>query len=480
MSGGDLRHADTVRVIVIGAGIAGSAAALAFGRGGHEVVLVDRGAEPSFEGWSADEVFQRWQPPGIAQFRQPHNFLGLGRVVLRDRFSDVYGALHRSGAAEVDQASFLGGTAREPGDADLAVITCRRPVFDSVLRAAVRRQPRVTYRPAIVSGLRVRPNGPATHVDAAVLATGEVLPGDLFVDASGRGARTAGWLSAAGGPLLPSVTSECGLLYYSRHYRVREQHPMPRPVSLLGGPRGDLGYLAFAVFLGDNRTFCLCIMAAPWDKPFRSLREPAAYQRAAALLPGLAPWLEVAEPISPVLPMGQLRNTLHRVVGATGPLVTGLMPIGDARCHTNPTFAFGASLSLWHAVRLADLADRASDHTDLAMSFDAEIAADATARFDAVSAEDADRARLWSGQPMDVSDAEASMPLFLRFVAYRVAAGDPELLRAVARRIDGLDPVERLPALPHLLDRARTLYAQSVATFPEVPPRTTLLAALTG
>jgi len=106
MSGGDLRHADTVRVIVIGAGIAGSAAALAFGRGGHEVVLVDRGAEPSFEGWSADEVFQRWQPPGIAQFRQPHNFLGLGRVVLRDRFSDVYGALHRSGAAEVDQASF--------------------------------------------------------------------------------------------------------------------------------------------------------------------------------------------------------------------------------------------------------------------------------------------------------------------------------------------------------------------------------------
>ncbi len=81
---------------------------------------------------------------------------------------------------------------------------------------------------------------------------------------------------------------------------------------------------------------------------------------------------------------------------------------------------------------------------------------------------------------MDVTDAEASMPLFLRFVAYRVAAGDPELLRAVARRIDGLDPVERLPALPHLLDRARTLYAQSVATFPEVPPRTTLLAALTG
>jgi NADPH-dependent 2,4-dienoyl-CoA reductase/sulfur reductase-like enzyme len=65
----DLRDAVPVRVIVLGAGVAGCAAALAFARGAHEVVVLDRGDVQLFDGWSADEVFQRWQRRGIAQFR---------------------------------------------------------------------------------------------------------------------------------------------------------------------------------------------------------------------------------------------------------------------------------------------------------------------------------------------------------------------------------------------------------------------------
>lgn len=86
-----------MRVIVFGAGIAGCAAALVFARGAHDVVMLDRGDIRSFEDWSAEEVFQRWQRPGIAQFRQPHNFLGLARAVLRDRFADVYAAVRLAG-----------------------------------------------------------------------------------------------------------------------------------------------------------------------------------------------------------------------------------------------------------------------------------------------------------------------------------------------------------------------------------------------
>jgi 2-polyprenyl-6-methoxyphenol hydroxylase-like FAD-dependent oxidoreductase len=469
-----------MHVMVLGAGIAGCTAALAFARGGHEVVVLDRGDMPSFDGWSADDVFQQWQRRGIGQFRQPHNFLGLARAVLRDRFADVYAAVLKMGATEVNQASFLGNAEREVGDENLATVACRRPVFDAVLYAAVAAQPQVRYHMTEVTGLLLRTHGHAAHVAGVELVSGKSLTADLVVDATGRRSGTSEWLSAAGARPLPSVSSECGLLYYSRHYRIRDGESMPPYASLLGGPRGDLGYLAFATFLGDNRTFCLCVMAPPWDRAFRKLREPAAFHRVAVRLPGLAPWLAASNPLSGVLPMGQLRNKLHDVVDDDGPLLTGLIPIGDARCHTNPTFAFGASLSLWHAARLAHLADRAIDDTSLVTSFESEVGADMSARFDAVSAEDRDRARWWSGDPIDITDPAVSVPLFLRFVVYPAASRDPDLLRAVARRIDALDPVDRLAAQPELLHRARSLHAETAADRPSIPPRSLVLAALAG
>jgi 2-polyprenyl-6-methoxyphenol hydroxylase-like FAD-dependent oxidoreductase len=226
-----------VRVIVLGAGIAGCAAALAFARGAHEVVVLDRAALQSFDGWSADEVFQRWQRRGVAQFRQPHNFLGLARAVLRDRFADVYAAVREVGATEVKQDSFLCNAARQAGDEDLATVACRRPVFDAALHTAVAAQPRVTHRGTEVTGLRLRPRGHAAHVVGVKLASGESLTADLVVDAAGRRSRTSEWLATAGARPLPTVSSECGLLYYSRHYRVRNDEPMPPYASLRRSPR---------------------------------------------------------------------------------------------------------------------------------------------------------------------------------------------------------------------------------------------------
>ena len=459
----------SVRAVVVGAGIAGCASALGLARGGHDVVVVDRAAAASLRGSSAADVFASWQRPGVAHFRQPHNFLGLARVLLRDRFPDVYAALLLAGATEVDQSRFLGDAARQPGDDQLATIACRRPVFDAALRDAMLEQHRVTFRAADVVGLRMA----AGRVGGVVLGSGESVDVDLVVDASGRNSHASDWFVAADVVPPPAKSTECGLLYYSRHYRVRDGQDMPGYASLLGGPRADLGYLAFAVFIGDNGTFCLCIMAPPWDKPFRSLRDPGGYQRVAARLPGMGPWLDIADPVTPVLPMGQLRNTVRQP-----PPITGFVAIGDARCHTNPTFAFGASLAVWHAVVLADLATSAADLGELGGAFARAIGPDALERFRAVSAEDADRVRMWSGQPIDVTDRDDSMPMFLRSVVYRVAPRDPQLLRAVARRINALDPVESLARHRHLLDRAESLYREGSAAAPEIPPRSALLAAL--
>jgi flavin-dependent dehydrogenase len=328
-------------------------------------------------------------------------------------------------------------------------------------------------RVADVAGLTVRHG----VVSGVVLAGGEAVPADLVLDAGGRNTHASDWLVEAGASPFPIESTACGLLYYSRHYRIRDDDQMPPYASLLGGPRGDLGYLAFATFLGDNGTFSVAIMVPAWDENFRRLRDTNAFDRVASHLPGMAPWLAASKPASPVLPMGRLRNTLRRIVDGDRPIAPGLIPLGDALSHTNPTFAFGASLSLSHGVQLADLSTT-TDPSDLAMSFNAAVSADILQRFRAVSAEDADRLRLWSGEPLDVTDRSQSMAMFLRFVVYRAAVADSELLRAVARRLNALDLPDRLTADEQLLDRGAALYA-SLPPIP-VPPRATLLNALTG
>jgi 2-polyprenyl-6-methoxyphenol hydroxylase-like FAD-dependent oxidoreductase len=454
-----------MRVVVVGAGVGGCAAGLAFARRGHEVTVVDR-HEPA-PATDPDTVFAEWARASIAQFRQPHNFLGKARRILRDQFPDVYAALLAAGATEVDQAGFLGDAPRQPGDEDLATIACRRPVFDALVLSTVLNEPGLDYRRGTVAGL----TSDRAHVTGVRLGDGNELEADLVVDAAGRASGATDWLDECGLPAYDVRTSECGLLYYSKHYRIRPGSEMPVFASLLGGPRGDLGYLAFATFIGDNDTFSVAVMCAPTSRDFRMLRDDASFERVTAALPGMADWVDPdrTEPASAVLPMGQLRNTLRTAMKPA----PGYVAIADARCHTNPTFAFGMSLALDHAVVLADVADKAADPVALVQEFAAAIEPDATARFNAVSSEDAARVRLWSGEPVDVTDRNDEMSMFLRAVVYRVSVRDPDLLRAVCRRVNALDPPDWLENQPELLDRASALYAEMspAGALPPPPPR---------
>jgi len=194
----------------------------------------------------------------------------------------------------------------------------------------------------------------------------------------------------------------------------------------------------------------------------------------------MAAWVhpDVAEPITPVLPMGQLRNALRHPVRDGHPVAPGLVLVGDALCHTNPTFAFGASLSLHHASALADVLARAEDPATISVAFHQAVGDDARRRFEAVTAEDRDRARVWRGEPIDPTDRHSSMPLFLRSVVYRVAPADSAILRAAVRRIDLLDPPEKLEQDIALLQRAGDLFnrMRDSGMFPApAPPRAHLL-----
>jgi hypothetical protein len=436
-----------------------------------------------WRGTGVDGLFESWARPGIAHFRQPHNFLALAYQVLLEHAPDILEAVFGLGALENRQYELLPGDA-QPDDRALVSICARRPVFESALRRAVEAEPGVQIRANTrVVGLvaaHASPNG-SVHVVGARTDDGRELRSDLIVDALGRTSGVLAWLTELGAQAPLERRSECGLLYYSRHFRFRYGVEMPTISSLLRGPRGEIGYMAFSVFVEDNGTFYPVLMIPPWDRELRALKSEEGYMAAALSMPALVPWVhrDQAEPITPVLPMGSPQN-LHRSLVVDGePVAVGIQSICGALCHTNPTFAYGASLSIFHGFALAEVVSRTDDTRAIALDFDDAMGADAAARFDAVSAEDRDRLRLWGGESIDVRNPRDSMALFLRMTAYPAAIKDPSLFRAVARRVNLLDSPDALEQDDNLITRAQQIARDCAPAPPLGPARSELLERIT-
>jgi len=429
-----------------------------------------------------DEPFDRWERPGVPHFGQPHNFLGLARKVLLEEAPDVLDDVLSLGALENRQYELIPGP-RTAQDEAFVSIWARRALFESALRHAVEREANVELvTHARLAGLIAAdvPKTRGIRIAGVRVVGDDELRAELVVDALGRTSPVVSWLDALGATPPLERRADCGLIYYSRHFRLRRDVTMPTVRSLHRVPRGEIGYMAFGMFIEDNRTFALVLMIPPWERDLRVLRFDKAYMAAALAMPSLVPWVhpDQSEAISPVLPMGSLQNVHRSLVLEGEPVARGIQPIGDALCHTNPTFAYGASLSIQHAFTLARVAAETDDPPDIARAFDAAVGADAAARFDVVSAEDRDRLRRWKGEPIDVRDPTDSMALFLRLTAFPAAAGDPELFRAVARQVNLLGPPDAIQRDEALVDRARAIARDQVPTSLAGPPRTELLETI--
>jgi len=458
-----------MRIVVIGAGIAGLGATLAFARRGHEVTLLERDRTDAPADPAA--AFDEWQRPGVGHFRQPHLFLSLGRKVLREEFPDVLATLLAAGAREIDFRTRVPGGA-EPEDDDLVGLACRRPFVEAVMRAAVAGGSRVTVRTdARVEGL-IADGGVPPRVTGVRTQRGDVIPADLVVDASGRSTRLGQWLAAIGARPMREESEDCGLIYNCRYFRFREGHALPTAQSLFG-PRGDLGYMGFATFPGEAGTWALALSPGAHDTELRAVRHEPVFMAVARSITSIAPLVDpqVSEPLSGVMPMGELRNVLRSLVVGGEPVALGVQPVGDALAHTNPSWGWGLSISLAHAVALAKLADTpGEDARALALGFDATAGAQAASWVRASIAADRARLRMWRGLAGDPTRADADFPLFLQAVLFPAGAIDREIFRATNRRQQLLDPIDALPADRRLLERAAALMAERRTTMP-TPPR---------
>jgi 2-polyprenyl-6-methoxyphenol hydroxylase-like FAD-dependent oxidoreductase len=409
-------------VTVVGAGVAGLTAALSLADRGHRVTLVERDPFEVGEPLAAPN----WSRSGIPHFLQPHAFIPRGRQELADALPAVYETLLRSGAYEVDITAKLPGPATS-ADAQLRYLAVRRPVIEWALRRAALSEPRIELLASTkVDAILVeRDRAIGVRID------GRPLFSDVVVDAHGRRS-PAGWLVDNGGT---SEQSDCSVVYYSRYYRQRPGFELPDGPWFLS-PRGDLGYLAFASFPGDNRTFAALLAVPPADPRWKAVADPRAFEAAVATIPALASWVDPqgVEPITPVLVMAGLRNTLN----APSPVV-GLFRTGDAYAHSDPTLAHGLAFAIVHAVALGNaLADHA-EPVDVAGAYAAATQPELQERYRWITQLDEQRLRVWQGEPVEFGRHDGDYALFCLAAAGAVARVDADVFRVFNRRIGLLD-----------------------------------------
>lgn len=350
-----------MRIIVVGGGIAGLGTALACARDGHEVIVLERDDTPMPP--DADAAFE-WRRKGAPQVRHSHAFLARLHNLLLDRAPDVLEALIAAGATEIPFTENLPETLTDrsprPGDEELVALACRRTTFEWVLRRLVLAEPRV----------EIRHGTAAERLDCAPGAVPRITgvdgePADLVVDARGPRSSSDEWLAAAGAGPVSEELHESGIVYFSRFYRVRDGFEEP---DYVGPTAADLGYLKFAIFLGDNRTFSITYAVESDDNELRhALAHPDAFETVARSIVATAPWRVegASDPITDVHVMAGLRNRYRPLVDTdANPLLHGFVAAGDAAVCTNPLYGRGCSLAFVHAFGLADALRQRGDDLD--------------------------------------------------------------------------------------------------------------------
>ncbi len=289
----------TERVLILGAGIAGLFTALALAPGEHDVVLVERDPPPPDGG--ADDVFFDWKRRGVGQLRHSHGFLARMREVIRARHPALLDQLRDAGCrefglTEMMPAGLRGAYQPEPGDEAMVILTSRRTTFELMLRRYVEGLPGVSViSDAFVRALMIDPgDGALRVVGASVEQGGEAQdwPAAIVVDAQGRLSACAEQLRAAGGHI-SEAGEDCGILYFTRHYRRTAADPPPARATATG----DLSYIKYGRFPGDNGCFSITLAVPEAETELRTaVVRPEVFDHICALLPGIAAWVDPAGP----------------------------------------------------------------------------------------------------------------------------------------------------------------------------------------
>ncbi|MCA9652566.1 MAG: FAD-binding monooxygenase [Myxococcales bacterium] len=423
--------------VVLGGSMTGMLTAAALARHARRVTVLERDAFP-------DEPGHR---KGTPQDQQVHVLLDRGRIAVDHLLPGLSDELVEHGSHRIDL-----GDAMWWYHYDRWKVRCQtpyqlymqsRPFLEHHVRRRARALPNVELRartemdePVVEDGrvraVRVRPRGEASV---------QILPCELFVDASGRGSRAPRWLEALGYPTPREEQTQLGLAYSTCFYRrpsvvpddwkamvVYGARPSQLRHGLLFTVEDDRWVIGLAGYGGD----------APPDDPegflefMRSLDRPELYEL-----------VSKAEPLAP--PRAHkfpYQRWFH--YEELDRLPAGFAVVGDAMCSFDPVFGQGMSAGAIEAEAL-------ERHLARGQGFDARAFAKACARIAknpwALTLSEALR------YPSSEGQSPPGLPLLHRFLdrVFACSSTDPVVYRAF------LD-VMQLHAGPETLFRPRVLW----------------------
>lgn len=473
-------------IVIIGAGVAGLSSALTLSRTGHDVTMIERDATPLPT--DPHGAFD-WDRRGAPQVRHSHAFLARLRNALRDRYPDVLAALFAAGATEMDFIAMLPDgmdRTRLPGDDDLVALACRRTTFEWVLRRTVLAEPSVTLLDGHAVEQLTWADATPPRVTGVVLDDGRELAADLVVAAGGRRCDVPHLLEPLGVDLAER-TEDTGIIYFSRFFRLTDDSDWPAQTGPIGG---DLGYVKYGVFQGDNRTFSITFAVGTHDAELRRIvLDPDRFVALAAGIPATASYVDGrSEPITDVFVMARLLNRRRRFTDADGaPKAVGISAVGDSHTCTNPLYGRGCSLAFVQSELLAEsLAEFPDDPIARARRYEQRSTEEilpwykAAVAQDAANRADADRADAVSSDPAPAADPNP-MRAMMRDGLLPAMRTDPVVLRAFLRMFNLLEPPDSLMKDWDVIGRVMAVYQDRDQRPPEPslgPDRSQMLAAI--
>ncbi|HEX7135600.1 MAG TPA: FAD-dependent oxidoreductase [Iamia sp.] len=478
-----------MQVLVVGGGIGGLATALALGRQGHRVTVVERDPlAPEADVESAFAADRR----GAPQTRHTHGFLARLVLELRRRFPDVHDELVAAGSVPLPLTRAFAD--ERSGDEDLTILAMRRSTIEWVLRRRAA-ESSVVLRGGAVAGLRAEPDaaGGAPTITGVELDDGTALDADVVVLATGRRGPVPAWLAVVGVDIAEEV-HESGLVYLTRWYR------RPGGFALDGEAKagGDHGFLKYLAIPGDGDIASITLALRTTDTEMRSvLADGDRFDAAAGMYEGARALFDQGdvEPVTDVLLMGGLINRRRRFLEPDGqPVALGLHVVGDAHTCTNPLYGRGCSLAVVQAGLVADVvaahpgttpedADARARAYEAACRREVEPWFEISVQADAMGADPNGPAIHDTGTE---AIAESAAHDANKAIARIFAAGrqDPIVGRGLMRLMNLLTTPSDLMADPEFLARAMTILGDP-ETYPLPPPpagpaRAELLATLSA
>jgi 2-polyprenyl-6-methoxyphenol hydroxylase-like FAD-dependent oxidoreductase len=473
-----------VRIVIIGESAAGIFSALVLGRSGHDIRLIeqDKFAIAKDAEAAAHTAFRT----GAPQIVQPHVILPRCRELLLEHLPDVYCNLLAAGALEAPIRSqmppSLTDKGARPGDERLTLLMTRRSTLDWTLRRALANEDRIQCLCGTRAIGLIADGRQVQHIRGVRTDQGDVSA-DLVIDASGYRTRIDHWLADVGASQPKVLRAECGIAYFSRHYRVRHE------ARALGPPttRMLLALDEFTVGIWgcDSGTMQIAIGPLALDHRFKAVRDPEIFTSVLRTIPAFSAWLDVLDPVSDVFGMGSVQNTLRRLVVDGSPVATGLHAVGDSVCTTNPTLGRGLPLALSEAIHLRGLIEAFGHQwTEQALEYDTRIGDDTAPFYEDQVLLDLDRLAVLQHR---IFDAPAPIlpaldPHRVSFAELRTAAMfDPGAFRAFWRLYGMLEKPARVYTDPAVVACTRQALRRLEA-IPAIaqPSREQLVAALTS